>query len=240
MRLMRHPELELFAGAYLLYNIGRWITAGDMDPAVGNAHWIVRTEETLGIAVERSVQDGLQGGVSMWLLSHLYLAAQFVVLPAALIFLYKRAPRIYRPLRDTVLFTWLISIPVYALFPVAPPRLAGLGFVDSVSAHGAVSLTGRSSIFYNELAAVPSLHCGFAVAVGIALAAAARTPVAKALALLWGPLVCLTVVATGNHYVFDIAAGLAAAVAGYAIGALVRRPRTAPARGLLVARAEGA
>ena len=123
---------------------------------------------------------------------------------------------------------------------MAPPRLAGLGFTDSVSAHGAVSLTGRSSIFYNELAAVPSLHCGFAVAVGIALAAAARTPVTKALALLWGPLVCLTVVATGNHYVFDIAAGLAAALAGYAIGALVRRPRRAPAGGMLVARAEGA
>jgi membrane-associated phospholipid phosphatase len=240
MRLLRNPELKLFAGAYLLYNLGRWITAGDMDPAVENAHWIVRTEQTFGVAVERSVQDGLQGSVSMWLLSHLYLAAQFVVLPAALVFLYKRAPRIYRPLRDTVLFTWLISIPVYALFPVAPPRLAGLGFVDSVSAHGAVSLTGRSSIFYNELAAVPSLHCGFAMAVGIALAAAARTPVTKALALLWGPLVCLTVVATGNHYVFDIAAGLVAALAGHAIGALVRRPRAVAARGLLVARPEGA
>jgi hypothetical protein len=27
---MRHPELKLFAGAYLLYNVERWITAGDM------------------------------------------------------------------------------------------------------------------------------------------------------------------------------------------------------------------
>ena len=238
--LMRHPELKLFAGAYLLYNVGRWLTVGDMDTAVANAEWIVRSEETLGLAIERSVQDGLQGGLSMWVLSHLYLAAQFLVLPGALVHLYRRAPRIYRPLRDTVLFTWLISIPVYAAFPVAPPRLAGMGFADSVSAHGAVSLTGRSSILYNELAAVPSLHCGFAVAVGIALAAAARTPLAAGLALLWGPIVCLTVVATGNHYVFDIAAGLAAALAGHAIGALVRRPRRAPARGMLVARTEGA
>ena len=237
---MKHTELKLFAGAYLLYNAGRWLTAGDMAPAVDNARWIVRTEETFGVAIERSVQDALQGGVSMWVLSHLYLAAQLVVLPAVLIYLYRRAPKVYRPLRDTVLFTWLISIPVYAAFPVAPPRLAGLGFADSVSAHGAVSLTGRSSIFYNELAAVPSLHCGFAVAVGIALAAAARTPLAKALALLWGPIVCLTVVATGNHYVFDIAAGLAAALAGYALGALVRRPRRSPARVRLVARAEAA
>lgn len=118
---MKHPELKLFGGAYLLYNIGRWITAGEIGPATDNAHWIVRAEETLGIAVERSVQDGLQGGVSMWLLSHLYLAAQFVVLPAALIYLFRRAPKIYRPLRDTVLFTWLISIPVYAAFPRTRP-----------------------------------------------------------------------------------------------------------------------
>ena len=216
-------ELKLFFGAYLLYNAGRWVTAGEIGPATENARWIVDLEETLGIAVERSVQDGLQGGVTMWLLSHIYLAAQLAVLPGVLIYLYRRAPAIYRRLRDTVLATWLISIPIYAAFPVAPPRLAGLGFADSVSEQGAVSLTGRSSVFYNELAAVPSLHCGFAMAIAIALAAAARRPLTKALALMWGPLVCLTVVATGNHYVFDIAAGLAVAVAGYGAGRLLQR-----------------
>jgi hypothetical protein len=245
-RLKLNPELKLFLGAYLLYNVGRWVTAGDLATATDNAHWIVRLEDSLGVGVERSVQAGLDCGALMWVLSHLYLAAQLVVVPAVLVLLYRRSRPVYRRLRDTVLATWLISIPVYAAFPVAPPRLAGIGMADSVSAHGAVSLTGRSSVFYNELAAVPSLHCGFAVAVGIALAAAARRPLTKALALLWGPLVCLTVVATANHYVFDIAAGLAAAAAGYAVGALIRRsatataPAPAPARGALVARAEAA
>jgi hypothetical protein len=46
---------------------------------------------------------------------------------------------------------------------------------------------------------VPSLHVGFAVAVGVTLALALRRPWAKALALTWGPLVGLAVVATGNH-----------------------------------------
>jgi membrane-associated phospholipid phosphatase len=220
--MRRHAELKLFLAAYVLYNAGRWVTAGDFGVAVDNARWIVRLEDTLGVGVERSVQAALDGGIVMSLLSHVYLAAQLLVLPGALVYLYKRAPRVYRPLRDTVLATWLLSIPVYAAFPVAPPRLAGIGMADSVSAHGAVSLTGRSSVFYNELAAVPSLHCGFAVAVGIALAAAAQGRVAKALALLWGPLVCLTVVATGNHYVFDIAAGLVAGGAGYLLGRAVR------------------
>ena len=220
--MRRHAELKLFLAAYVLYNAGRWVTAGDLGMATDNAHWIVRLEDTLGLGIERSVQSALDAGPLMWLLSHVYLAAQLLVLPAALVYLYRRARHVYRPLRDTVLATWLISIPVYAAFPVAPPRLAGIGMADSVSAHGAVSLTGRSSVFYNELAAVPSLHCGFAVAVGIALAAAASGRVAKALALLWGPLVCLTVVATGNHYVFDIGAGLLAAAVGYGLGRAVR------------------
>jgi hypothetical protein len=226
-------ELKLFLAAYLLYDAGRWLTAGDVAPAVDNAHWIWDTEQTFGVAIEHTVQNSMSGSVSMWILSHVYLAAQLIVLPGALLYLYRRSGAIYRRLRDTVLITWLLSIPIYAIFPVAPPRLAGLGFVDSVSAHGAVSMTGRSSMFYNALAAVPSLHCGFAVAIGIALAAAARHRVSKVLCLLWGPLVCLTVMATGNHYLFDVVAGVALAAVGYAIGlALSQRPVLAPRRAL--------
>jgi membrane-associated phospholipid phosphatase len=70
---------------------------------------------------------------------------------------------------------------------------------------------------------VPSLHCGFAFAIGIALAAAAKKPGTRALALTWGPIVALSVVATGNHYVFDIAAGLLVSVAGYVVGTRVSR-----------------
>ena len=105
-----------------------------------------------------------------------------------------------------------------------------------MSAHGAVSMTGRSSMFYNELAAVPSLHCGFAMAIAIALAAAARRRWSKALCLAWGPLICVTVMATGNHYLFDVAAGLAVTAAGYGIGrALERRAVTGPMPALGVA-----
>ena len=76
--------------------------------------------------------------------------------------LYRRAPGVYRPLRNTVLGTWLIAIPIYATVPVAPPRLAHAGIVDAVSEQAGFALTGRSTLFFNPLAAVPSLHVGFA------------------------------------------------------------------------------
>jgi hypothetical protein len=52
---------------------------------------------------------------------------------------------------------------------------------------------------------------------------------------VWGPLAPLTVVATTNHYVFDIAAGLLVAGAGYAIGRLPERVAAAGARPAAVA-----
>ena len=159
----------------------------------------------------------------IWILSNVYLAAQLVVLPLALVWLYRRSRPIYHSLRNTVIATWLIAVPIFALFPVAPPRLAGIGIADTVSSQAGVGLTGRSTLFYNPFAAVPSLHVGFAFAISVAAAAALRAPWARALALLWGPLVTLSVVATGNHYLFDVVAGLLVTAVGFAAGRLPAR-----------------
>ena len=86
--------------------------------------------------------------------------------------------------------------------------------------------------FYNQYAAVPSLHAGFALAVGAALAAAATRRTWRVAAWLWGPTICLAVVATGNHFVADIAAGIVITVLGYALG---RAVRAMPGRRIAVA-----
>jgi membrane-associated phospholipid phosphatase len=182
------------------------------------------------------VQAALSGTAAIWILNQLYLAAQLVVVPATLILLYRRNHEIYVRLRNTVLATWLIAMPIYALFPVAPPRLAHVGRVDTITQAGGVRLdSALTTSFYNPLAAVPSLHAGFALAVGVALAAAVTRPWLKALALSWAPIIGLAVVATGNHFLFDIAAGVAVTVAGYVVGNAVdrklagRRPWRRPA-----------
>src|SRR5688572_31782005 len=105
----------------------------------------------LGLAVEASVQHRLDTGLWSPFFSYVYVAAQLVVLPGSLVWLYRRAPGIYRPLRNTVLGTWLIAIPIYALFPVTPPRLAHAGIVDAVSEQAGFALTGRSTFFFNPL-----------------------------------------------------------------------------------------
>src|SRR3954454_1598813 len=236
-------QLALFGFAYLLYSAARWVTVGDLGAARAHAEWIVHLEDHLGVADEASVQDALRGTWAIWLLNPLYLAAQLVVLPGALVFLYRRSRPVYERLRNTILATWLISIPVYAAFPVAPPRLAGMGLVDTISTQTGFGLDSKlTTSFYNQLAAVPSLHVGFAVAVSIAIAAAARRPIVKALALLWGPAIALAVVATGNHFIFDIAAGLLASALGYGAGRFLGRlsaPRPRPLPALRPSFAQG-
>jgi len=209
-------ELALFAGIYLLYEAARWAWAGQLSVARAHALQVLALERSLHIAIEQTVQGALDSGVPSFLLANVYLLAQGVVLPAALVWLYHRAPGIYRQLRGTVVITWLIATPIFALYPVAPPRLTGLGIEDIVSHQAMVTLTGQSTIFYNPYAAVPSLHVGFAFAIGIAAAAALRRTWTRVLALSWGPLVTFAVIATGNHYLFDAATGLLVAAVAFA------------------------
>src|SRR3954469_16941846 len=221
-------QIGLFLLAYIVYSAARFVTIGDLDAARGNAAWIVGLERSAGVGVEASVQHAFNGSFAIWILNRLYLIAQLGVIPAVLIFLYHRSYAIYATLRNTIIATWLISVPVYGLFPVAPPRLADIGIVDTISSQTGVDMGSNfSTSFYNQLAAVPSLHVGFAVAVGVALFCALRQPVLRWAALLWGPVVALAVVATGNHFVFDAVAGLAACVLGYLLGAAAARIRVA-------------
>ena len=211
-------QLALFLGAYLLYTLGRYVAIGDYGTAVHHADLIVNAERSLGIAVEHSTQDALRGTAWLWLLNHLYLAAQLVVVPAALVWLYRRAPHGFRRLRDAILWTWLVSLPVYALFPVAPPRLADPNMVDTITTQTGFALDSKlTTAMYNPLAAVPSLHAGFALAVGVAVVWYAGTPWLRMLGALWPLAIGLAVVATGNHFVLDIAAGVLATLAGFAL-----------------------
>ena len=217
-------QLSIFFAAYVLYDAARWIFASDPDRARVHAEWIIDLERSVHVAVEGPVQSALDSGAPIWILSNVYLAAQLVVLPGALWMLHRKARPAYARLRNTVLATWLLSIPIYGLFPVAPPRLAGIGLVDTISSQTGFAMdSSLTTSFYNELAAVPSLHVGFAFAVGIAVASASSNRALKVAGHLWGPIVALAVVATGNHYVFDIVAGMIAAAIGYGLGTLVAK-----------------
>jgi membrane-associated phospholipid phosphatase len=67
-----------------------------------------------------------------------------------------------------------------------------------------------------------------AVALGVAVVLSARSWALRLPGAAWGPLVILAVLATGNHFALDVAAGLALTGAGLLV-ALRLTPRAAPA-----------
>lgn len=224
-RVVRRPylrEIALAVVAYLIYEGARLLTAGSYPSAFAHAQQVIGLERDLGVDVEGSVQRAFLSSPLLTVLNYVYLVAQNLILPASLVFLYRVNRATYRTLRNTLLATWLLALPVYAAFPAAPPRLSGLGIADTVSSGSPLKMeSGTTTSLVNQFAAVPSLHVGFAFAIGIAVAAALRAPLLRVAALLWGPLVLLSVVATGNHFVFDAVAGLLITVAGYGAGRLV-------------------
>jgi membrane-associated phospholipid phosphatase len=192
--------------------------------AITHAHALEHLEASLGINVEASWQRAFAHSPLLWVCSHIYLLAQFVATPVALIALYFKAPAIYRWLRDTLLCGWLIALPVYALYVCAPPRLAGIGVSDTVSASTGINLNSPTiSSLYDRYAAMPSMHVGFAFAVGAALfCACSRYRRWRWLALAWGPVVTLSVIVTGNHFVLDAVAGVAVIACAYALTQYLR------------------
>ena len=86
------------------------------------------------------------------------------------------------------------------------------GFADTLAQHAALSHNSSIVQFSaNPYAAMPSLHSCDALIVGVTMAVVVRSRWAKALWLAWPPWVWFSVMATGNHFWLDIAAGIVVA-----------------------------
>jgi hypothetical protein len=130
------------------------------------------------------------------------------VLIVAGILLFRHRPRDYYRLRNVCLISGLIGLVVFALFPVAPPRLTDMPVIDTVTrdADGYRQLLPASLV--NEYAAMPSFHAGWNLVVGLVVFFASRRPLVRAFAILMPLTMIVAVVATANHFVIDVVAGV--------------------------------
>src|SRR5262249_46947042 len=166
------------------------------------------------------------------LLGYAYLSLHLLGTAAVLVWVYRRHRHVYARLRNTLVLANALAVVGYALFPTAPPRLAGVGIADTVSGATPVNLTSRFvSSFYNPYAAVPSMHIGFSLLVGITVWRLARRRAVRAAGLAYPLFVLLVIVATGNHFFLDAVAGAAVAVvaAGVVTGVTAWSRRSAAA-----------
>jgi hypothetical protein len=235
--LRRHTglhEIAALALLYAVYKLVRGIRSVDLALATEHAEEIVRLERSAGIFSERAVQQFCDG---IPLLAHtlavLYPALHVLGTIGALVWVYRSRKSAFPFIRTTLVVMTALALVVYVLYPVAPPRLAIAGFADTVSEYGPFDLSSNLLRgLYNPVAAVPSLHFGYALLVGGGIAWLAHSRPIRAAGALY-PLVALfVIVGTGNHYFFDALAGAAVAlVAALVALALVSTKSTTNASG---------
>jgi membrane-associated phospholipid phosphatase len=164
------------------------------------------------------------------LASWMYLYSHFVVSVAAMAFIYLFRNDSFYFVRNALFVAMGIALVGYLLLPTAPPRFLPVwGFTDSVAiTTGIPEHSGPVKAFVNLYAAVPSMHVCFALILGGALARLVRPRALRVAWALYPLLVTFVVVATGNHFIFDAAAGaLTAAVSAVAAQSLLARARPA-------------
>ena len=219
-------ELAVLAVLYGVYEIVRGFGGEDWVAARAHTGDIVSLERHLHLFVERDVQDFASQVAGLpALLGFLYVALHFAGTAAVLTWVHSRRPHAFPFLRTTLIASTAIALVGYVLYPAAPPRLADLGFADTVSSNTGLNLSSDLlGSLYNPIAAVPSLHFGYSLIVGVALAQLASWRWLRIAGAAYPALMLLIIVATGNHFFFDAVAGGLVVVAGWLIASRLRAP----------------
>lgn len=221
-------EVAIFAVVLVAYQATRALSIGSSQDAFAHSWSVVDLEKSAGIFVEPAIQAWALGHAGLVAaLNTAYLALHLPVTVAFFVWLYRRRPSAYPIVRSMFIAANAIAAIVFVVFPAAPPRLLrGAGLVDTLQTVSDVDLHGgRLSGWFNPYAAVPSMHFGYALVVGVTIAVLVRSRIWRAIGLVYPAFVLLMIVATGNHFVLDAAAG--AAVVGLAAGATLAWSRRA-------------
>ncbi|HZC28910.1 MAG TPA: phosphatase PAP2 family protein, partial [Gaiellaceae bacterium] len=193
---------------------------------------IVSVERHLHVFGERAVQDAVRALPAVpTLLGLAYIVLHFVGTTSFVVWTFRSRREHFAFVRNTLVAATAIALVVYVLFPAAPPRLAGLGFADTVSTGSGVDLSSNLlGSLYNPFAAVPSLHFGYALLVGAGIAALARHRVARVAGAVYPFVMLFVIVATGNHFFFDAFAGAVVVAAAVSLARALSRDAHEPSR----------
>ena len=160
-----------------------------------------------------------------------YLFAHFAITGLFFLWLYRRSRRGFRLFRNGFLLATAIAFVVAWRFPTAPPRVAGLGLDDTLRRFSDIDIGSPGSGGLSDpVAALPSLHAGWAFGVATGVAVYARPLLLRVAAVLYPALAVLAILATGNHFVVDALAGAAVMTLGFALVSLPAGARVVESR----------
>ena len=210
-------EVIIVSFAAAVYGGVRALTESSVSEAVANAEAIERLEQTLGIAWEHAAQSVILGSALLITLANwVYIWGHWPVIITAAVVLYVRRPTHYRVLRNALITSGLIGFLFFYLMPTAPPRLVASGLSDTVLEYSRSYRALQPPSLTNQYAAMPSLHFGWNLVVGIVLFAAFTGLAIRVFAVVMPFAMAFAVVATANHFVLDVVVALLVVMVGLA------------------------
>jgi membrane-associated phospholipid phosphatase len=172
--------------------------------------------------------------------------SHFFVSLAVAVFLWALSYRLFRRYVWTLVTLTVLTLATYAVFPAAPPWMAGLpanhvlpeiarvvpDTLRALGGHTVNSAVERGAAYSNRVAAVPSLHGAIPLMLLLFAWPMVRRRT-RVLLAVYAVAMLLTLVYGGEHYVTDILLGYVyAAVSVYGVAAWFRRRDGAKARPL--------
>jgi hypothetical protein len=206
-----------------VYEAARSFIEPNWAVAVANAERIAELERGLSFAWEQSLQRAFLGVPELIEAMNLfYFVGHFVLTGIFFLWLYRSSREGFRSFRNGFMAATAIAVLIHWQFPTAPPRVVSdLGVMDTLRVFSNIDIgSPHASAFSNPVAAVPSLHAGWAVGVGVGIVRFARRRSLQVLGVLYPVAVLLTIVVTGNHFIFDALAGIAVLALGFMVAGI--------------------
>jgi PAP2 superfamily len=230
-------QLLIWFGFVFAYQVARGLADRNPAKAFTNGWRVITFEQrTMHHLVELTAQRIVDS--SHWLMvaaAWTYWNSEFTVIGLTLLWVYLRRHDHFVWFRNTILLANAIGLIGYVFMPTAPPRMFGsFGFGDALDSVAGVNHgSALVSIAGNPYAAMPSLHAADALIVGVVMVTVCRHWWAKALWALWPVWVWFVVMATANHFLVDVLAGIGVALVSMAIISLA--PKVVRRSGAVIA-----
>ena len=211
-RYVREPFIIVLA--YIPYFLTRSHVVANAGVAFDNARELMKIETSIGIFKELSVQSAtISYSVLLHVFNIIYFYGHWPVIIGCGAYLFVKNPRVYTITRNAFLISGAIALVLYALFPVAPPRLSAEGIVDTLAM--TVPISYDQSRLVNPYAALPSLHVGWDLLIALGLFWGTRRYFVRLSVLLLPPAMLFATIVTGNHFFIDGIAGASLACLAY-------------------------
>jgi membrane-associated phospholipid phosphatase len=207
-------QIALVLGALFAYMAVRLITKGQQREAIAHARSLLHVERLFGIDWEQGAQKAIVHRPNWrYFFNSVYVWAYWPMVILTLMLFWRRDRHRYQLFRDALFISGGIGLIVFALYPVAPPRMLD-GFTDTVAQVSRQHFVAHPTGLANEYAALPSFHAGWFVLAASMIAYGAQRFASRVVMVLLAALMSLAVVITANHYVVDVVVGVALSLVG--------------------------